>query len=227
MKGILPVYLLMIVVDRGKAAKAARFLQEYSCPVQLILNGHGTASSKIMDYLGLDEPQKEIIISMAAGECASVILKRLEKEMNFSRPGLGIACSLPLSGITKALSVQLENTPATVCLPEEELKMKVTLHHELILSIVDNGMSDLAMEAAKQAGSKGGTVCKARSIYSEEVKRIFGMTLQQEKEILMILVPAEKKLPVMEAINSTLSSKTGERGIVFSLPVHEVFGLKQ
>ena len=53
------------------------------------------------------------------------------------------------------------------------------------------------------------------------------MTLQQEKEILMILVPAEKKLPVMEAINSTLSSKTGERGIVFSLPVHEVFGLKQ
>lgn len=46
MKGILPVYLLMIVVDRGKAAKAARFLQEYSCPVQLILNGHGTASSK-------------------------------------------------------------------------------------------------------------------------------------------------------------------------------------
>ena len=39
MKGILPVYLLMIVVDRGKAAKAARFLQEYSCPVQLILNG--------------------------------------------------------------------------------------------------------------------------------------------------------------------------------------------
>lgn len=89
MKGILPVYLLMIVVDRGKAAKAARFLQEYSCPVQLILNGHGTASSKIMDYLGLDEPQKEIIISMAAGECASVILKRLEKEMNFSRPRFG------------------------------------------------------------------------------------------------------------------------------------------
>ena len=44
MKGILPVYLLMIVVDRGKAAKAARFLQEYSCPVQLILNGHGTVS---------------------------------------------------------------------------------------------------------------------------------------------------------------------------------------
>ena len=117
MKGILPVYLLMIVVDRGKAAKAARFLQEYSCPVQLILNGHGTASSKIMDYLGLDEPQKEIIISMAAGECASVILKRLEKEMNFSRPGLGIACSLPCQESPKPCPYSWKTLqPQSVCL---------------------------------------------------------------------------------------------------------------
>ena len=70
------------------------------------------------------------------------------------------------------------------------------------------------------------TINIKKNIMIRNGKIQFNIT-HQEKEILMILVPAEKKLPVMEAINSTLSSKTGERGIVFSLPVHEVFGLKQ
>ena len=58
MKSNLSIYLLIIIVERGKGTKAAHILQDLSIPVQLIISGRGTASSKIMDYLGLEEPHK-------------------------------------------------------------------------------------------------------------------------------------------------------------------------
>ena len=103
--------------------------------------------------------------------------------------------------------------------------MKESVRHELVFSIMDAGLYSLVMEAAKEAGCKGGTVIKARSLYTEEIKRVFGMTLQQEKEILLILVPSDLKLPVMEAIRKRLLTETSERGIVFSLPAHDTMGL--
>ncbi len=225
MKSNLSIYLLIIIVERGKGTKAAHFLQELSIPVQLIISGRGTASSRIMDYLGLDEPHKELLICLADQSRAKTIFTYLENKMHFSRPGHGIACALPLSGITRFLSARLGNRSDIDHLTEEECKMKESVRHELVFSIMDAGLSSLVMEAAKEAGCKGGTVIKARSLYTEEIKRIFGMTLQQEKEILLILVTSDLKIPVMEAISKRLLTETSERGIVFSLPAHDTVGL--
>lgn len=225
MKCNLSIYLLIIIVERGKGAKAAHFLQDLSIPVQMIISGRGTASSKIMDYLGLEEPHKEILFCLTDRSRRGAIFHYLEDKMHLSRPGHGIACALPLSGITRHLSARLEHAPGITHLTEEERNMKESIRHELIFSIMDAGISSTIMEAAKEAGCKGGTVIKARSLYTEEIKKIFGMTLQQEKEILLILVPVDLKLPVMEAISKRLLTETGEHGIVFSLPAHDTMGL--
>lgn len=98
--------------------------------------------------------------------------------------------------------------------------------HDLILTILNRGYTDLLMDAAKSAGAQGGTVLLARRVGYEDAQNLLGFTLQPEKEIIAILVPREKKHPVMQAINKVAGLTTECQGILFSLPVEDIMGLE-
>ena len=224
------IHWIIIIVDRGKGNKVSQFFQKEQIPFMLMIPGHGTASSKMMDYLGLDEPNKDILISMAFASDTSGILARLNHLIQFCRPGHGIAFTIPLSGISKAASGRI-----TQNLPKQEPKKEdstmsnqsgqETSYYELIVTIINNGKSDLVMDAAKSAGCTGGTIVKARSAYSDEIRKVFRLTMPQEKEIVLILAPASEKLPIMKAICSVVLQKTGEHASVFSIPVNDAKGI--
>ena len=99
--------------------------------------------------------------------------------------------------------------------------------YELIVSIFNRGYSSTAMEAAKKAGARGGTVLNTRGTGSHEVEKFFGITIQPEKEMLLILVDKEVRNAVMQAIGSVVGLHTAGQGILFSLPVQDVLGLSQ
>ena len=61
------IHWIIIIVDRGKGNKVSQFFQKEQIPVMLMIPGHGTASSKMMDYLGLDEPNKDIQYGLCFG----------------------------------------------------------------------------------------------------------------------------------------------------------------
>jgi hypothetical protein len=69
--------------------------------------------------------------------------------------------------------------------------------HELIICIVNNGFSDTVMEAAKEAGARGGTVLNARGTANKEAEAFFHIAIQPEKEVVMILVPLNVKDAVL------------------------------
>jgi hypothetical protein len=48
-----------------KGDKAAKIFAECGIEVRYICLGHGTANSEIMDNLGLDEPEKDIVIGLS------------------------------------------------------------------------------------------------------------------------------------------------------------------
>ena len=81
---------------------------------------------------------------------------------------------------------------------------------EMIVTVVDSGSTDLVVAAAKEAGAHGGTVIKAREVDSEEQKKIFGMLVQPEREIVLMLVRAEQKKEIHKAICAAVLEKTGE-----------------
>ena len=82
------------------------------------------------------------------------------------------------------------------------------------------------MDAAKAAGAHGGTVIKAREIDGDEQKKIFGMIVQPEKEIVLMLVRLEQKKEIVKAICAAVLEKTGEHALVYSLAVGDTVGLK-
>ena len=97
--------------------------------------------------------------------------------------------------------------------------------HELILCIVNEGFSEVVMEAAREAGASGGTIIHARGTANKEAEEFFKITIQPEKEIVMILVPVKIKEAVLHALYQSAGLKTPGQGIAFSLPVDNVIGI--
>ena len=99
--------------------------------------------------------------------------------------------------------------------------------HEVIFCIVNAGFSDAVMDAAKEFGARGGTVIHARGTANSEAERLFEITVQPEKEIVMILVPTEIKNDILHALYRAVGLMTPGQGIAFSMPVTATVGLTE
>ena len=98
-------------------------------------------------------------------------------------------------------------------------------NHEAIFCIVNSGYSELVMDAAKKLGARGGTVINARGTASKDAEKFFNITIEPEKEIVMILVPSAIKDDVLHALYQEAGLDTPGQGIAFALPVDSVVGL--
>lgn len=99
--------------------------------------------------------------------------------------------------------------------------------HEMILCIVNAGFSEAVMDAAKRIGARGGTVLSARGTAAKEAERTFGITIQPEKEIVLILVPSALRDQILHAVYQSVGLDTPGQGIAFALPVDSTVGLVQ
>lgn len=99
--------------------------------------------------------------------------------------------------------------------------------YELIFCIVNTGFSDTVMHAAREAGARGGTVLNARGTANKEAEEIFSITVQPEKEIVMILVPTDIRDAVLHGVYNEAGLKTAGQGICFAMPVTNVVGLNK
>lgn len=100
-------------------------------------------------------------------------------------------------------------------------------NHQLILCIIDEGYSDVVMDAAKSAGATGGTVMHAKGTANKEAEAYFHITIQPNKEIVMILVPSDIRDKVLHALYTQAGLNTMGHGIAFALPVDNVVGLSK
>ncbi len=97
--------------------------------------------------------------------------------------------------------------------------------HEVVFCIVNSGYSEAVMDAAKRVGARGGTILNARGTAGKEAETFFHITVQPEKEIVMILVPSNIKENVLHALYKEVGLDSAGQGIAFSLPVDAVVGL--
>ena len=97
--------------------------------------------------------------------------------------------------------------------------------YEAVFCIVNAGVSDTAMDAARKAGAGGGTVLKGRGTAAREAESLFGIRIQPEKELLMLLVPSDIRDGVLRALYDVAGLDSAGQGIAFSLPVERAIGL--
>lgn len=95
----------------------------------------------------------------------------------------------------------------------------------LIVSIVRKGWGSTVLEASVRAGARGGTVLVARGAGINEHEKIFGVSIEPEKEVLLTLVPAQRSGEILQAIVHAAGLDQTGRGIAFVLPVDAVAGV--
>ena len=218
------LYLMTTIVDRKKEKKYFELYKENDKNVLFSTLGMGTASSDILDYLGLESTEKVIIFSIQEEERWSYLKKQLQQKLKIDAPGEGIAFIIPLSSIggKKTLQFLLERQDYQ---KEEESILKDT-ERELIVVIADQGNIELIMDAAREAGAYGGTVIHARGTGMEQAEKFMGVCLAAEKEMIFIVTKKEQKNSIMKAIMEKAGMESRAKSIVVSLPVTDTAGLR-
>ncbi len=219
------IKLLVTIVDRGKGVKAVDLYRSAHLHFDFLCLGLGTANSRILDYFGLSETEKDVVLTMVPASRVPALMHKADEKFRLNRPGNGILFTLPLSGVSSQV-------PQVLCKPEyhEESEVKQVeskVQYDLILVIVNHGHTNTVMDAAREAGAGGGTVLHARRVGYEDAENFLGFTIQPEKEVVAILTPREDKQCIMRAISKAAGLTTECRGILFSLQVDDIMGLQQ
>jgi nitrogen regulatory protein PII len=95
----------------------------------------------------------------------------------------------------------------------------------LIVTIVRKGWGSTVLEASVKAGARGGTVLFGRGAGIHEHEKIFGMSIEPEKEIVLTITYSQQIETVLaEIVRAAELNDTG-RGIAFVVPVDRVVGV--
>jgi len=95
----LKLHMLFIIVDRKKGSKITDLLDDRGLHFHLIFLGRGTANNEILEYLGLGETEKDIVVSVIREELIDDIFEDLKNKIRIETPAKGVAFTVPVSSI--------------------------------------------------------------------------------------------------------------------------------
>lgn len=211
---------MFLIADYGYAGQLKEIFAKENIPCRFFVHGHGSADSAMLDYLGLGDNKKITAVFFIADSMVMNLYKILNDKLSLSKAGSGIAFAVPVTGASGA-AFSLNGTTAET---EEKTEMQKT-KYELIITIVNRGGFEAVKEASKQAGARGGTLLHGLGLGGEEAAKFLGISIQPEKDIILIVVERDEREAVMQSILNGAGILTEYRGICFSLPVESAIGL--
>lgn len=217
--------LLVSIVNPSDEHKLKEILDDSSVALAFTFTGTGTARSAVLDYLGIGETEKSIVISLIPESDEERVMQQIRAKMSLYMVGRGISFTVPLSGISEIVANGLSGAAANKIVDGKKIMTNEDRKYDLIIAAVAAGRVDEAMEAARSAGAAGGTILRARSLDNAKAEQFIGITLAVEQEILLILAKRESKLAIMQALSERVGLKTEAGGVIFSLPVDRTAGI--
>ena len=184
--------LMMAIVNEGQAERFMSIARNAGAGGGTVIPARGTASGRIMNFLGLGDKSREMVLVVTDSDTAGKIVDDVRSDGHMK----GVAAMLRSDG-------------------EEKMASK----WKMITIIVSTGYSDDIMDAARKAGATGGTVTHARGTGTEEDIRFMGVDIVPEKEMIMILCESEKTQQIMDAVTSLKCLDEPGIGIMYTQDV--------
>lgn len=101
------------------------------------------------------------------------------------------------------------------------------MHFKLLIVFVEDDKTDAVLAAAREAGATGTTVINnARGEGLEKSKTFFGLTLETQRDVLLLLVEEHLSRKILETIS--IAGEFDERpgtGIAFQIDVEDAIGV--
>ena len=218
--------LIVSIVERGYGVSMQKLYAARKVFLHLQCAGRGTATSEIMDILGLGSSEKDVVLSFAPAATCRSLLQELDSDLRGSTGTAGIVFSLPISALNNL-------TAALVLFQASDSKRnggdEPMPHGEettLILVACSLGHTDEVMATAKAQGARGGTVIKARLAGLEELEQAYDLPhLTAERELVAIVVPVSLRSAILEAINAAHGLRSPAQSVLFSMPIDDIVRL--
>lgn len=99
------------------------------------------------------------------------------------------------------------------------------IQFDLIITFVKKGFAEDVVDAARGAGAEGGTIINGRGTGIHENSILFGLHIEPEKEIILILIDRNKTDKVLSAISDAVGLDKPSKGIAFVLDVEKTVGI--
>ena len=98
---------------------------------------------------------------------------------------------------------------------------------KLIIAFVDSKQTDDILEAARERGATGSTVIsQARGEGLEHAKTFLGLSLENPKDVLLLLVEQHLARKILETISEVGHlDQTNQEGIAFQIDVEDAVGV--
>ena len=215
--------LVMAIVNRDRHDTMEDIVHNVKLPMAITLYGKGTATSKHLSLHGLVPTEKALIMAVADRDQTRRFMRIAKLRMFIDIPGNGIMMSVPLKSVGGGRTMAYLTDNKTVTGEKPDLNTD----HELICIILNEGYSDVVMDAARPAGAAGGTVLAGKGTGARASEKFLGIALASEKDVLLTVVEKEKKAAIMKAVMEKAGPGTPAGAICFSLPVTAVEGLRR
>jgi nitrogen regulatory protein PII len=230
------VSLVIFIIDWSRQKRVTTAFEKAGVQIQYTAKGKGTASKEVLDLLGIGATDKAVVFSLEAAANLQPLIKDVAGKAGLWERGAGVAFSVPLSAINTLVLGKFSNEKAEEIKENTEIKkhtdgeeagiMETKKRSDLIMCILNQGYSDEFMAEARKAGAGGGTVLSVRGTARQGQVKFFGISVQNEKEIIMILSTHEKKNAIMRAVSEKFGVQSEAEGIVFSIPAENITGIE-
>lgn len=218
--------LLVAVIEKHKCDDVVAEARKAGALGGTVLMGRGTAQSKWLRILGLDDVEKELLYCILPAHLVQPVMDAIRNAPGLAR-ARGIMFTLNVLDIFRhhasgAAFSHIQEEPMSESSPELS-------GYELLSVIVNSGGADQVMDAARRAGATGGTVIHARGTARPDDATFFGITIVPEKELVMILSPKADSARIMDSIRADFQNAEPGSGIAFRTPVEsfETLGTKK
>ena len=209
--------LIYVIVNYGMGSKILRKVKDCGISGGTVFLGRGTVNNSLLNFLSLYDERKEIVLLGTDKLKAEQALIELDKEFQFKKPNHGIAFTTS--------ACEIFGSRCYKCEEKKEERGVDNPMYKIIITIVNRGKAEDVIDAAKAAGSKGGTIINARGSGVNETRRLFHMDIEPEKEMVMILSKEDVADAIVSSIKECLDIDKPGNGIIFIQNVDKVYGI--
>ena len=200
--------LIVTVVPQYEGELIVNAARDACCPGGTVLRGRETSENGLVQLLGFGDVTKDITYNIVEGSDAMTVIDAINKVTEYKKKKFGILFSMDVGEFFKAGT-------NCGCSAEKGERTMSESNYQMINVIVNKGYAEDAMSAARKAGAGGGTIINARGTAKEGDEKFFGTEIVPEKDMLIILVPSEKKDDIVKAIMDLKCFQKPGTGIVF------------
>jgi nitrogen regulatory protein PII len=101
----------------------------------------------------------------------------------------------------------------------------MSVNASLIVTIVRKGWGSSVLQASVKAGARGGTVLFGRGAGIHEHEKIFGMSIEPEKEIVLTIVQEDQVDSILREIVRAAELDAAGHGMAFVVSVNQIVGV--